>query len=103
MGADRRSVEPGEVVEAVVFRPGDRLADRDTRDVSTAPGDRAASEAAVSDEEDAAEREAIAIESGVPLERAREIAWCETRWRIGRACTCGLHSVRATPPSATSR
>jgi PPK2 family polyphosphate:nucleotide phosphotransferase len=38
--------EPREVAAAVEFAPGDRLADRDTRDTSTAPGDRAATEAA---------------------------------------------------------
>jgi len=47
MGKSRtRSVAASDVVEAVTFRPGDRLADRSTRDPGTAPGDRAATEAA---------------------------------------------------------
>ncbi|MGE3810170.1 MAG: polyphosphate kinase 2 family protein [Candidatus Nanopelagicales bacterium] len=39
---------PAQVADAVAFRPGDLLADRDTRDTSTAPGDREATEAATS-------------------------------------------------------
>lgn len=41
-----RTVTPQEVADAVAFSPGDRLADRDARDISTAPGDRAETEAA---------------------------------------------------------
>lgn len=43
------------------------------------------------DEEDAAEREAIALEAGARPVRARAIARCEVAWRSGAACTCGLH------------
>lgn len=44
--ASVRTVEAHEVVEAVTFRPGDLLTERSTRDPDTAPGDRAATEAA---------------------------------------------------------
>jgi len=42
-------VEPRAVAAAVQFGAGDVLADRDTRDTSTAPGDRAATEAATAE------------------------------------------------------
>jgi PPK2 family polyphosphate:nucleotide phosphotransferase len=41
--------EPGEVAAAVTFRAGDLLADRETDDHATAPGDRAEAEAATAE------------------------------------------------------
>jgi len=43
------ALDPREVAAAVQFGAGDVLADRDTRDTSTAPGDRAETEAATAD------------------------------------------------------
>ena len=42
------AMTPSEVADAVAFRPGDLLRDRDTRGTATAPGDREATEAATS-------------------------------------------------------
>jgi PPK2 family polyphosphate:nucleotide phosphotransferase len=50
MGKERTRVVPAsEVVDAVMFRPGDLLADRSTNEPATAPGDRAATEAATAE------------------------------------------------------
>jgi PPK2 family polyphosphate:nucleotide phosphotransferase len=43
------ATRPGDVASAVEFHVGDRLADRDSRDLSTAPGDRGATEAATAE------------------------------------------------------
>ena len=56
---------------------------------------------------DAAEREAICVESGVPIERARSIAACERRmadshW-ASHGCVCGAHRSGITRAGSVGR